>query len=256
MAETPVPSGAVLVLGGTTEGYALAAALHRAGVPVVSSFAGRTQSPREPEGALRVGGFGGVAGLARYLGDTGTALIVDATHPFASRMGWNADGAARETGVPLLRLERPEWVPAEGDRWDAVPDWETAADLLERDARCVFLALGRQELDPFARLDGVRFVIRSVDRPDPMPPFREAEILLARGPFDLAGETALLQDHGIDTIVCKNSGGEATRAKLLAARDLGVRVVMRQRPQRPQTPRVGTVAEALDWIRQNGPFGL
>ncbi len=250
----------MLILGGTTEGYGLAEALAvRPGLLVVSSLAGRTSSPRHPPGELRIGGFGGLAGLAAYLRAERTGAVIDATHPFAARMGWNAAEACRAAGVSLLRLERPAWTPVAGDRWDEVDDWEEAARLVGDRARRVLLALGRQELAAFAGLDHVWFLIRSVDAPDPMPPFVQAELLLARGPFTRAGEDALLRMHRIDTLVCKNSGGAATDAKLEAARALGVRVVMRRRPRRPSVPVVATVPEAVDWLeedlKERGPGG-
>jgi len=150
--------------------------------------------------------------------------------------------------VSLLRLERPAWLPGPGDRWHEVAEWSEAVELVAREARRVLLAIGRQELAPFAGIEPVWFLIRSVEAPDPMPPFRQAELLLARGPFDLAGERALLVDRRIDTIVCKNSGGTATDAKLAAAREAGIRVVMQRRPRRPELPTVASVAEALAWL--------
>ncbi|SEH30355.1 cobalt-precorrin-6A reductase [Magnetospirillum fulvum] len=245
----------VLILGGTTEGYALAAALaDRSGFTPVSSLAGRTASPRRPAGEVRIGGFGGPEGLEAWLRARPTvAAVIDATHPFASRMGWNAAAACAACGLPLLRLERPAWQTVPGDHWDEVEDWEQAAALVAARSRRVLLALGRQELEPFARLDDVWFLIRSVDRPEPMPPFAQAEILLARGPFGLEDERTLLSSHRIDTIVCKNSGGTATESKLAAARALGVRVVMRRRPRRPDLPTVGTVAEAMAWLEATIP---
>ena len=240
---------AVLILGGTTEGYALAEALApRPSLLVISSLAGRTASPRSPPGELRIGGFGGAAGLATYLRAGRIAAVIDATHPFAARMGWNAAEACRDAGIPLLRLERPAWNPAPGDCWDEVDDWDEATSLLAGRARRVLLALGRQELAPFAALDQVWFLIRSVDAPDPMPPFARALVTLGRGPFTLADELDLLRTHGIDTLVCKNSGGTATDAKLEAARALGVHVVMRRRPARPSVDTVATVAAAVAWV--------
>jgi precorrin-6A/cobalt-precorrin-6A reductase len=239
----------VLILGGTTEGYALAEALAgRPGLGVTSSLAGRTSNPRRPKGDLRIGGFGGAEGLAFHLREAQVGAVIDATHPFARRMGWNAAAACAEAGVPLLRLERPAWVAGEGDRWNEVDDWDEAATLVGQTARRALLALGRQELAPFAGLDAVWFLIRSVDPPDPMPPFAQAELLLARGPFTLEGERELLRSRGVDTIVCKNSGGGATDSKLIAARESGIRVVMRRRPPRPDTPRAATVAEAVAWV--------
>jgi precorrin-6A/cobalt-precorrin-6A reductase len=204
--------------------------------------------PRLPAGEVRIGGFGGSAGLGAFLIDRKISTVVDATHPFAATMGWNAAGACRAKGVPLLRLERPAWLPVEGDCWQQVGEWTEAAEIVAREARRVLLAIGRQELDAFAAVETVWFLIRSVEAPDPMPPFRQAELLLARGPFELTGERELLACRRIDTIVCKNSGGTATEAKLTAARELGIRVVMQRRPLRPETPTVGTVPEALAWL--------
>ena len=246
----------LLILGGTTEGYQLAeAATALPGLRVISSLAGRVAMPRQPAGEMRVGGFGGVPGLAAYLQQTGIDAVIDATHPFASRMGWNAAGACTERGTALLRLERPAWQPVAGDRWTEVDNWPEAAIALRDDdrmqpARRVFLALGRQELAHFAGLDDIWFLIRSVEAPDPAICFKQSELLLARGPFRYADERALLQQHQIDTIICKNSGGGATDGKLTAARELGIRVVMLTRPRRPDSLTVPDVPAAIGWLRQ------
>ena len=241
---------AVLILGGTTEGYELARRLHDLGQwRVVSSLAGRTTNPKAPAGEFRVGGFGGPEGLADYLRSHRIDVLIDATHPFARRMGWNAAAAAAGTATPLLRLERPGWQPGPGDDWVMVEDWPQAAEALrQRQARRVLLTIGRQELASFAALPQTWFLIRSVDAPNPMPPFAQADILLARGPFTLDGELRLLQDHGIDAIVSKNSGGSATDAKLMAARELGIPVVMQDRPARPRTACVADVEQAMAWL--------
>jgi precorrin-6A/cobalt-precorrin-6A reductase len=239
----------LLVLGGTTEGYELAEALCEAGgFRTITSLAGRTRRPRTPAGEVRIGGFGGARGLVAFLREQRIAAVIDATHPFAAGMGWNAAAACREAGVPLLRLERPAWLSGPGDRWQEISEWTEAAQLVAAEARRVLLAVGRQELDAFATLDHVWFLIRSVEAPDPMPPFRQAELLLTRGPFDLPGERALLTERRIDMIVCKNSGGTATEAKLIAARELGIHVVMQRRPPRPEVPAVASVADVLNWL--------
>ena len=254
MLNSPLP---VLILGGTTEAYQLAERLHEdARLRVISSLAGRTAQPRQPAGEWRVGGFGGPDGLAAYLRAEGIAAVVDATHPFAARMGWNAAAACAVVDVPLLRLERPAWVAGPDDHWIEVDDWDMAVAALAERGKAVpqrvLLALGRQELAPFAQLDEVHFLIRSVDPPDPLPPFAHAEVLLARGPFSLADERELLRQQRIDTIVCKNSGGKATDAKLTAARELGITVVMRRRPQRPATPTAPDAVAAVKWIEEIG----
>jgi precorrin-6A/cobalt-precorrin-6A reductase len=240
----------ILILGGTTEGYALAGALaDRPDLRVVTSLAGRTPNPRRPAGALRIGGFGGVEGLAAYLTGKRVAAVIDATHPFAATMGSHAAQACADLGVPLLRLARPAWEPGAGDRWESVDDWYGAVVALRNlGARRVLLAVGRQELSPFAILDDVWFLVRCVSRPDPLPAFAHAELLLDRGPFQLDAERALLERHRIDCIVCKNSGGSASAAKLQAARECGIPVVMRERPPRPALPTAPDVAAALDWL--------
>ncbi|MTW21227.1 cobalt-precorrin-6A reductase [Allochromatium palmeri] len=241
----------LLILGGTTEAYELAERL--AGHEdwhVINSLAGRTANPRRPAGETRIGGFGGVAGLARYLDARAIRAVIDVTHPFAAQMGWNAAEACQLAGVPLLRLERPAWMPEPGDRWASVATWEAAAEALRQGgARRVLLAVGRQELAPFAGIDGLWFLIRLVTPPDPEPPFRHVEWLYSRGPFVLDDERALLDTWAIDTLVCKNSGGEATSAKLVAARERGIRVVMLQRPVRPaEVATTATVAATLAWL--------
>jgi precorrin-6A/cobalt-precorrin-6A reductase len=240
----------ILILGGTTEGYALADALvTREDVRILSSLAGRTGNPRQPAGETRIGGFGGVEGLAAYLRAQGVRAVIDATHPFAAGMARNAAEACRSEGVPLLRLERPAWTARPDDRWEPVADWAAAVAALQRGgSRRVLLAVGRQELAHFAGLDRIWFLVRLVTPPDPMPPFRSAELLLSRGPFDLEGERTLLDTHAIDTVLCKNSGGDATVAKLIAARERGIRVIMHERPPRPVVPAVATVDDAAMWL--------
>ncbi|MEV4601386.1 cobalt-precorrin-6A reductase [Amycolatopsis sp. NPDC049253] len=237
----------VLVLGGTAEARALAAELHGRGVAVVSSLAGRVARPRLPAGEVRVGGFGGVDGLSAWLREHEVAAVVDATHPFAERIGANAFAATSAVGVPLLRLARPGWQPAEGDRWHWADDLGSAAELLPGLGSRVFLTSGRQGLAAFAGLDALWFLIRCVDPPEPPLP-RRHEVLLNRGPYEVDGERALLAEHRIDVLVTKDSGGSMTAAKLTAARELGLPVVVVRRPPRPDTAEVAGVAEAVDWV--------
>ncbi|EIC21212.1 cobalt-precorrin-6A reductase [Thiorhodovibrio frisius] len=240
----------ILILGGVTEGYILAEELaSREPFHPISSLAGRTQHPRPPVGETRIGGFGGVEGLHAFLLERAIDAVVDATHPFADTMGQHAALACDQAKVPLLRLERPAWMPQPGDCWHPVADWEQAVAFLQiQGARRVLLALGARELAPFSTLFDTWFLLRTVTQPDPMPPFTAAELLVARGPFTLEQELELLRRHEIDTIVCRNSGGEGAAAKLAAARELGIAVIMRERPQRPSLPSVATVAGALDWL--------
>ena len=235
--------GRVLILGGTAEARALAAALVDRGVDVVSSLAGRVREPALPAGEVRIGGFGGVDGLAAWIGEHGVTAVVDATHPFASTMTGHAVAACAATDVPLLVLRRPGWPPEPG--WTWADSLAHAATLL---AGRVFLTTGRTGLATFAHLD-LEFLIRCVDPPTgPMP--RRAHVLLSRGPFTVAGERALLREHRIDVLVTKDSGGALTSAKLAAAREEGVTVLVVRRPPLPAgVAAVATVAAALARLR-------
>lgn len=239
----------LLILGGSTEASALARALAGdARFAPTLSLAGRTQAPVLPPIPARIGGFGGVTGLAGWLRAERIAAVVNATHPFAARMSASAAAACAETGTPLLRVLRPAWTPGPGDDWREVADMAAAARAPGAAPRRVFLTVGRQDLAPFAGMPQHAYVIRSVDPPPPetLPP--RATVISARGPFDVAAETALLRDHAIDVIVTKNAGGSATEGKLAAARALGVPVVMVARPPAATGETVPDVAGALAWL--------
>ncbi|MEV6832948.1 cobalt-precorrin-6A reductase [Streptomyces sp. NPDC051133] len=237
----------VLILGGTTEARRLAADLAaRPGVRVTTSLAGRVARPAAVAGELRVGGFGGAEGMADWLRAHRVDALVDATHPFAGTITAHAARAAALTGVPLVVLRRPGWRPVPGDRWYDVPSLSGAAEALPGLGRRIFLSTGRLGLAAFAHLTAQHFVVRSVEPPEPpLPP--HTELLLARGPFMLADERELLRTRRIDVLVTKDSGGGATSAKLTAARELGLPVVVVRRPSLPQgvTP-VPDTAGALD----------
>jgi precorrin-6A/cobalt-precorrin-6A reductase len=237
----------VLILGGTTEASAIARALAGdARFEPVLSLAGRTASPAAPPIPWRVGGFGGTQGLADFLRAERMAALIDATHPFAATMKGNAARAAALADVPRLAVLRPEWRPQPGDDWHAVPDMLAAFAAVGPSRRRVFLAIGRQELAAFGPPHD--YLVRSVDPPDPALLPLGAEVVAARGPFAEADERALLLRHGIEVLVTKNAGGEATVAKLAAARALGLRVVMVARPPPPEPPVVSDAQGALDWL--------
>jgi precorrin-6A/cobalt-precorrin-6A reductase len=237
----------VLVLGGTSEARDLAGALAAEGTPVISSLAGRVERPRLPAGGVRVGGFGGPGALAAWLSEHGIAAVVDATHPFAQRISESAATACSVSGVPLLRLERPGWTQHSDDDWHWVGDTAEAAAAIPGLGRRVFLTTGRQGLPEFAGLSETWFLIRCIDPPEPpLPP--ACEVLLDRGPYDLAGELELIDRHGLDLLVTKDSGGELTAAKLEAARLRGLPVIVIRRPPRPETATVRDVAGALAWL--------
>ncbi|MCZ8545976.1 cobalt-precorrin-6A reductase [Mesorhizobium qingshengii] len=235
----------ILILGGTTEARQLAGKLAAcADLSVTLSLAGRTESPVAQGVPVRSGGFGGADGLAVHLRETGTDLLIDATHPYAAQISANAAQAARATGVPILALRRPGWAPVEGDRWTPVDTVGDAVRALGPAPRRVFLALGRQEVVAFEAAPQHHYLVRSVDPVEPKLTVPDADYLLARGPFGKADERALLEKHHIDVVVSKNSGGEATYGKIAAARALGIDVIMVRRPMLPDVPSAETV-EAL-----------
>lgn len=226
----------------------MARALAGAGVDAVYSYAGRTEAPVAQPLPVRVGGFGGVAGLATFLRAEGITHLIDATHPFAAQMSRNAVEAAAATRTPLIALEREPWKPAEGDRWTQVPDLSGAVAALGKAARRVFLAIGRQTLDAFAAAPQHHYLLRLVDPPTEPLPLPHVEAVIARGPFTVKGDRALIEDHRIDIVVAKNAGGAGAEAKLVAARELGLPVVLIDRPHLPERPVARTVDEAMRWL--------
>lgn len=240
----------VLVLGGSTEAGVLVRALRDdARFDTTLSLAGVTRAPRIEAGiATRIGGFGGVNGLAAWLRTHAIDALVDATHPFAQQISGNAVLACAEAGVPTLRVDRPEWRPISGDRWSMVADMHEAAAALGPAPRRVLLTIGRKDLAPFREHLHHDYVVRSVDAPPPelLPP--RCRLITARGPFDVDAELALLRESAIELIVTKNSGGHATDAKLDAARRLGLAVVMIARPAPVEGPTVPDWQGALSWL--------
>ncbi|GHJ91847.1 precorrin-6A reductase [Streptomyces sp. NE5-10] len=235
----------VLILGGTTEARVLAGLL-APGTRVTSSLAGRVAAPRLPAGEVRIGGFGGVEGLAAWVREHAVDAVIDATHPFAERISFHAARAAASAHVPLLALRRPGWVPGDGDDWRDVGSLAEAAVALGGLGDRVFLTTGRMGLAAFADRPEW-FLVRSVDAPDaPMP--ARTEVLLDRGPFTLEGERELIARHGIGVLVTKDSGGAATAPKLTAAREAGIPVVVVRRPPVPEgVPTAATPEEAAAW---------
>lgn len=245
----------VLVLGGTTEASTLARALAEAGVDAVFSYAGRTDMPVPQPLPQRIGGFGGVAGLCAYLRAESFTHLVDATHPFAAQMTRHALAASVAQGVRYLALERPPWTRQTDDKWTHVPDIESAVVALPDSPARVFLAIGKQTLAPFAAKPQHHYLLRLVDPPQDIP-LSHTSVVLARGPFDLAGDLDLLQAQQIDLIVAKNAGGSGARAKLDAARALGIPVILIDRPPAPPRAIAATPAEVMRWLGHSADLGV
>lgn len=241
----------VLILGGTGDAAELTARVANIpGIEAIASLAGRTREPSVPEGNVRIGGFGGAAGLADYLRQMQVDLLIDATHPFASQISWNAAAAANQVNIPRLMLIRRPWEmrPILGDSWIEIDNHQAAAKVLENQAKRVFLTVGRQELAAFAHLNNIWFLMRMIDPPSAEALVPPGVILCDRGPFVLDNERQILIQHSIDTIVSKNSGGNATYAKIVAARELGIQVVMINRPPIPPGEQVADVDDAVTWL--------
>ncbi len=242
---------ALLILGGTAEAAALArAAVARFGdgLDVTTSLAGRTERPGPIPGRVRIGGFGGPSGLAAYLGEHGIDRLIDATHPFAARISRAARLASEAAQVPRLMLLRPAWRRHPLDRWIEVDTMAEAAAVVGRIARRAWLTVGAGEIACFAAATGVRFLVRLVDPPRRPLPLRFCQVVIGRGPFTLAEERHRIERHAIDVLVCKASGGAATEAKIIAARELSLTVVMVRRPFPEPGEAVESVEDALDWL--------
>lgn len=241
-----------MILGGTLEATALCQRLAAAGVRGTLSLAGRVARPKRQPLPMRVGGFGGVAGLQEALRAMAITHVVDATHPFASQMSHNAVAACAAMGVPLIALERPAWQPQPGDRWVRVPDIAGAVAALDRPATRVMLAVGRMHLDAFAPNPQHHYLLRLVDPPKGALALPNTTVVVDRGPFSVEGDRALMEAHEIGLVVSKNAGGTGAVAKIEAARALGLPVIMIDRPAMPARTAVGSVAAVCAWLADHG----
>jgi precorrin-6A/cobalt-precorrin-6A reductase len=229
----PMLNRRILILGGTSDAIALARALSAAGYDIITSLAGVTENPKLPEGQTRVGGFGGEEGLFDYLRNENIMLVADATHPFAAQISTHGFSAARRAGIKYIRLEREAWVPLANDHWIDVADFAQAEAALPKSAR-VLLTIGRKEILPFIARSDLSGIARMIEPPaDNLP--SHWNLVLARPPFELETELELLKQNNITHLVTKNAGGKLTSAKLIAAREIGIPVIMIARPDKPET---------------------
>jgi len=234
----------------------MATALHAAGVQAVFSYAGRTAAPVTQPLPTRIGRFGGVEGLAEYIRAHAISHVIDATHPFAVQMSRNAVAACNATQTPLIVLQRPAWVAGLQDRWTHVGDTLAAVAALPEAPARVFLAIGKQTLEPFAVKPQHHYLLRLVDAPEGPLPLPDCAVVIARGPFTEVGDTALMTQHGITHIVAKNAGGTGAQAKLEAARALRLPVILIERPALPPRQIVHEVTRVMDWLHQSARLGV
>ncbi|MET4205647.1 cobalt-precorrin-6A reductase [Bradyrhizobium sp. LA2.1] len=243
-----------LILGGTADASLLAAEVARARIDAVYSYGGRTRTPADQPLPTRIGGFGGVSGLVDFIRGERITHVIDATHPFAAEMSRHAVQACTQTGTPLIALERAPWTKAPGDTWTEVADVTAAAAALPETPANVFLAIGRQHIAPFASKPQHTYTLRFVDPPEAPLPFA-ADVIVSRGPFTFDGELEMTRARGIAWIVARNSGGDGARAKIDAARKLGLPVIMIARPELPERLRVESVAEIMQWLGHRACLG-
>ncbi|MBB5721638.1 precorrin-6A/cobalt-precorrin-6A reductase [Loktanella ponticola] len=236
----------LLLLAGTGEAKDIARGLADAGVTAIASLAGATRAPKPLALETRIGGFGGADGFRSYLAEAGITAVLDATHPFAHQITDRTAQICAESNLPYIQFLRPTWTPEAGDNWTQIDREEDAAAHFIA-GQTVFLGTGRQTLDRFANVADCRIICRQIDPPTGPFPFAGGEFLVGRPPFPVADEVALFKRLGVDWLVVKNAGGERSRTKLVAARDLNIPVLMIRRPPMPDGPKVETVDDALAW---------
>ncbi|MEM7726589.1 MAG: cobalt-precorrin-6A reductase [Cyanobacteria bacterium P01_A01_bin.45] len=239
----------LLILGGTGEASKLAIqAINIPNLNVELSVAGSTSGAGNQPGVTRVGGFGGVSGLIEYLRDRSIDILVDATHPFAAQISTHGYIAAKELDIPRLMLIRPSWKKLPSDNWVEVNNIQEAVNILGEKSQRVFLTVGRKQLPHFSQLPNIWFLMRLIEPPQNNHIIPRGLMIFEKGSFNLNNELQLLSKYQIDTVVSKNSGGDATYPKIAAARSLGVKVVMINRPPLPTGEKVTTIQEVIQWL--------
>ena len=246
-----MPAKHLLILGGTTEARELARRVTLVigkRVKVTTSLAGRRNAAPNLAGEVRTGGFGGIQGMKDYLGEAAVDLLVDATHPFSPTISDHAGAACTDTGVPRLQLMRPAWTLPPSAKYVEAGDMAAAAEMLPGMAMRVFLTIGHRGLEAFSGLDDLWFLVRLIDAPKTPPSMANHRLISGNPPYTLEDERALLAEHNIDTLVSKQSGGAGTEAKIIAALEAGVVIVLIRRPPPEPGPEAETVDEAFAWI--------
>lgn len=237
----------LLILGGTGEAADLVRQLPENIAPI-TSWAGRTKTPPNLPGEVRIGGFNGAEGLAAFLKENAIDAVIDATHPFAAQISKNAAEACEKIGIPRLLLKRPTWEKVKGDNWILAKDLADAAKQIADLGKRPFLTIGRQHLDAFAKIAEAYFIVRLLDQPQTPLPLPNHEIITGKPPFSLDGERQLIRDYAIDLLITKESGGTSTYAKIEAARLEEIPVLMVKRPAPPPGETADSIEAALKWI--------
>ncbi|MEM7241177.1 MAG: cobalt-precorrin-6A reductase [Pseudomonadota bacterium] len=237
-----------LVLAGTAESRAVCDLLAQHDIDAIASLAGATRQPEALSIKTRTGGFGGQQGLEEYIKNNQIDWVVDTTHPFANQISQNAYHAARACECPYVMLQRPAWTAGEGDNWVHVQGVDQAIELIDA-SQTVFLGTGRNTVDAFRNLDAGKIYCRVIDPPKSNYPASNGTYLVGRPPFEASEEIALFKELGIDVVIVKNAGGDGGKAKLEAARKLGLKVILIARAEHNISPIVETVDAAFDWVK-------
>jgi precorrin-6A/cobalt-precorrin-6A reductase len=242
-------------LGGTSDANRTAARLASACIDAIYSYAGRTGKPLDQPLPTRIGGFGGVPGLTDYLQSESISHVIDATHPFAVEMSRNAVAACAALATPLIALQRAPWLPSPGDTWINVPDIDAAVKALPHEPARILLAIGKQHVAAFQTKPQHTYTLRLIDPPAGVLALAHYDAVIARGPFRLDDDVELMRARNITIVVTRNAGGTGARAKIDAARTLGVPVIMIARPAMPERLTVETVEECMDWLKHQACLG-
>lgn len=246
----------ILILGGTSEARDLSILVRKENIKAVISYAGVVKKIAKQPLPKRTGGFGGADGLAEYIINEKITHLIDATHPFANTISENAILAAKKTGVLFTTLERDPWEPEAGDHWTTVKTIESAINLLNGPPERVFLAIGRQEIKGFFRNRHHFYLLRMIEDTPINFEIPDFEVIHDKGPFKYEADKQILLKYNITKIISKNSGGSGSRAKIEAARDLNIPVIMIERPSVSPRSIFNNPDEVLKWIIHSTDLGV
>ena len=240
----------LLILGGTAEARQIAKTAitqHGSALRVITSWAGRTARVPDIPGETRIGGFGGAAGLVEYLNAETIDMVLDATHPFASQISSNAHDACSIANISCLQLVRPKWELPSSKKCIEVESVTAAAESIRHRTKRAFLTTGRQTLSTFSGADNVWFLVRLLKKPTEPLPLKQFHVTTGYPPFSKQTEKALMVEHQIDTLISKSSGGPMP-AKITAALELDLTIVLASAPPPPPGKHATNLNECLKWI--------
>ena len=240
-----------MILGGTGDAANLARRINNqfSKTRVITSLAGRTQKPRRIAGQVIFGGFGGATGLQSFIETEKIQLVFDATHPFSQKISQNASIACEKAKVLRIILDRPQWELPRNGNWVAVENISAAAKSISSSVKRIFVTTGGNELNVFDQFKNTWFLIRLIEKPKSPIKIQNYKLVLSRPPFKFSNEKALLQNHDIDCLISKNSGGNGTKAKIKAALQLSIPIILIRRPPNLPGLKYNTVGQCIEWLK-------